>query len=920
MNRKNRSYQMLSTVMALTIATTAVAPVANAAHFTDIKGYKYENEIYSLVSKGIVKGYPDRTYKPNKTLTRSDVIKLLGKYLTSKGYRVPTDYNSKMRFRDLTSSSDEELLKYAAVVYDNRIFVGANGYLNANNSMTLEQLAIVLVRAKSMLDNYDYIRYVETQMYMQEYLDIEKATAEAQRSINVLDYYDISTDDHFRPKSKATRGEFAGLLYGILNVKSPDKTSGKATVTAVNVLSETDLDVTLSNGKTYRVQLDEPLPENTKVDATFEINGVSYTYKVEYIVDTLKIMNVESVNEGQIVIHFSEPVELETMSKNTELMKYFKLEKVDELGENKSNVLLSRGELSKDGRSYTLTINSLTIEPSYRLRVFNIYSSQGRKLSTYNEVIHLNGDTTPPAIQSVEQISKNRSKVMFTEPVRNYTARFKLADGSVVTGITSSVKGNAITYNLEKARANGELVPDGSEITVTYNGIRDVSGNVSKPYVLTAKIVKGESSSLQVIAVQQMSERKFSITFNHTLWSLAPSDLLVTAGGTGFFVQSVEHDGYSKTYIVTVNSPLSGDVTISTAPNRYVTDEETWEDVTFSVTHNFDTQTASAKIMNSEVLRDNNLEYLFIEFDRNVIVSENTTTSISGTYSANGRKQPIEKQDVKVYSVYGKPQMVKVPLRELLKHTDIENTTYDVTMSFKNLMGQYGGTLANSEVSFTRGKDYSFNGDKLQVVAVKTSLTDSSIKDPSIITIDFNYPVDEAVASNLENYEIRGYNLGQVQVNPSNSKQVILKIESQWSYSVTPYLYITDLRAENSFEEMDSYYELISLPPVVAPGQSYWNPSLSVKSSREVVLTFGQAITIPDEDAFFVTDSSGTSYSAKASIDPNNSKNVILTLDKTMPRYTTMTVELKGNRILRDVYNNPGRFDPKTVYVPYYYY
>lgn len=635
----------------------------------------------------------------------------------------------------------------------------------------------------------------------------------------------------------------------------------------------------------------------------------------------LQVTKVENINTTQFVVYFNEPVELEKMTKSTELQKYFKLETAD----GKQTISLKRGELSKDGRSYQLTTSTpVSVTRDYRVRVFSIYSQHGEKLTTYNEVVHFAKDQTPPAIQSVEWVNKNQSRVIFTEPVKNYTAKFKLENGKAVTGIRTAVDGNVLTYYLATASAGGRLLPEGSKIIVTYNGVRDLANNLARPSLLTATLTKGESTNanLLVTSVEQVGIKKFKITFNHPLFFLYPSDLAVSAGKKKLTVQNVE-DIDDNSYIVTVNEALEGQITISTAPDSYVTDMETWEDTTFSVKHDFDAAAAGLKIVQTEVIRENNLEYLFITFNNNVNVNSHTAASYTGFYTEpkSQRKKPVEDKQVKVRAVYNQPNKVKIPLRELLHPHDVEQAAYEMDLAFTNL--SYG-SMDGGTVSFQRSKDYSFNGEKLEVVAVNTSLTDPNITDPRYITIDFNQPVEESVASELDNYEVRGYKLGEVQVNPENPKQVILRIESRsyWWY-LTPYLYITDLRAAGSYEEISDYYEPISLPAVVAPQESYWNPSLSAKHARELVLSFGQAVSISNENDFIVTDKDGTSYGAKATVDPLNPKNVILTLSKSLPNYSTITVKLKDGKVIRDIYQNPGTFEAKSIYIstlPWYSY
>ena len=124
-----KKYQKLMTTAATaTLVATVIVPAVSAASFSDTIGNTHETAINALSSQGIINGYPDGTFKPNRTLTRSDVVKLLGKYLVTQGYSVPADYKTNMRFNDLTPRSQDELLKYAALVKDANVFNGKDRY------------------------------------------------------------------------------------------------------------------------------------------------------------------------------------------------------------------------------------------------------------------------------------------------------------------------------------------------------------------------------------------------------------------------------------------------------------------------------------------------------------------------------------------------------------------------------------------------------------------------------------------------------------------------------------------------------------------------------------------------------------------------------------------------------------------------
>lgn len=285
MKRKKKGRSLFVAAAAFTVVVSAAIPnAAGAAHLTDIQGNTHEKSIQELVEMGLISGYPDNTFKPNKELTRSDVVKLIGKYLVATGYEVPADYKTKMRFSDLTFDSSDELLRYAALVKDAGIFNGSNGKLKANEKMTRENMAVILVNALCAVHQFNYITYVENQNFSKEIFDIYDAKQSAQSAVHVLDYFDITQVRYFKPKDIITRGQFASFLYKITDITVP-----ALSVRSVDVLSENQLFVTLSNQTTHSVKLSEPLKENVKTTVRFNINDIPFTANVTYNVSGFNV-------------------------------------------------------------------------------------------------------------------------------------------------------------------------------------------------------------------------------------------------------------------------------------------------------------------------------------------------------------------------------------------------------------------------------------------------------------------------------------------------------------------------------------------------------------------------------------------------------------------------------------------------------
>ncbi|WP_394188569.1 S-layer homology domain-containing protein [Paenisporosarcina quisquiliarum] len=220
-HQPTKSRKFLAGTVTAALVATAIVPTASAAEFSDTAGNTHEDAINALVDLGVIQGYEDGTFQPNKTLSRSDVVKMMGKWLVSLGYEVPADYASVQRFDDVSLTGNQELLKYAALVKDQGVFNGSGGKLDPTGAITRENMALVLVRAYDAINGTDLVAHVEGQEFDKEVTDLNSAKAEARPFIDVLDFYDITSVANFDPKSTTTRGQFATFLFKTSKVEAP---------------------------------------------------------------------------------------------------------------------------------------------------------------------------------------------------------------------------------------------------------------------------------------------------------------------------------------------------------------------------------------------------------------------------------------------------------------------------------------------------------------------------------------------------------------------------------------------------------------------------------------------------------------------------------------------------------------------------
>ncbi|MFE8696473.1 5'-nucleotidase C-terminal domain-containing protein [Cytobacillus sp. FJAT-53684] len=201
-----KSYRkFMATVTTAAVVASMVAPAANAAEvkgFPDVKEDHWAAEgIYSLVEKGIISGYEDGTFQPNKQLIRGHAAILLTRALDLP---IPTDLNS---FKDVTKKSG--YAEAAAATKQAGIFVGTNNKFGGSDVLTREQVASVLVRAFDLVGTDKEVSFT----------DMDKVNLAHKDDVKVLAQHGITTgtdSGKFDPKAPVTRATFATFIHRIL--------------------------------------------------------------------------------------------------------------------------------------------------------------------------------------------------------------------------------------------------------------------------------------------------------------------------------------------------------------------------------------------------------------------------------------------------------------------------------------------------------------------------------------------------------------------------------------------------------------------------------------------------------------------------------------------------------------------------------
>ena len=137
--KKLTVFVMIFTVL-FSLSTTSALASTKPVKFKDIPSNHWaKKEIDELVSKKIINGYSDGTFKPNKVMTRSEAAVMIGKAL---------DINLKNRpnpkFSDV--STKNPAYPYIAALVAEGVFAKAKKF-NPNASLTRAQMSKILVEA-----------------------------------------------------------------------------------------------------------------------------------------------------------------------------------------------------------------------------------------------------------------------------------------------------------------------------------------------------------------------------------------------------------------------------------------------------------------------------------------------------------------------------------------------------------------------------------------------------------------------------------------------------------------------------------------------------------------------------------------------------------------------------------------------------
>lgn len=199
-----KSFKFLSVFLSLILTLCLFAPAyAKAAGLSDIQNNWAKSYINQGVQDGWLSGYPDGTFRPNKSVTRGAFCKMLNNALKLEA-------TATISFKDV-KSSDTFYTEIRKAVYAGYISGYSDGTFRAGNPITHQQAAAMVSRVITASSQSKKLSTLKDNASIANY-----ARAGVQKVLS-KGYLVVNSAGQFRPKASQTRAETAKIICSMVN-------------------------------------------------------------------------------------------------------------------------------------------------------------------------------------------------------------------------------------------------------------------------------------------------------------------------------------------------------------------------------------------------------------------------------------------------------------------------------------------------------------------------------------------------------------------------------------------------------------------------------------------------------------------------------------------------------------------------------
>lgn len=199
-------------VPALASLGDAEAATIGGRSLGDISGHWAQTEILILVGNGVVGGYPDGSFRPDQTVTRAEMVKMV-----IEGMRLGSEAR-QLRGRLLATgfsdvSVNDWFSPYLVVAHERGFIRGYDdGTFGGEQSITRAETAVVLARALGQMG----LPSLPNDTGFTDYQQIPTWARSQVMSLRAAGIIRGYQDGEFRPQGLITRGEMAVMICRFL--------------------------------------------------------------------------------------------------------------------------------------------------------------------------------------------------------------------------------------------------------------------------------------------------------------------------------------------------------------------------------------------------------------------------------------------------------------------------------------------------------------------------------------------------------------------------------------------------------------------------------------------------------------------------------------------------------------------------------
>lgn len=435
--------------------------------------YKY---IAALVEEGIISGYEDNTFRPNDSLTRAQMSKILvlGFDLEDQPIYLPfTDINERQWH-----------MEFVRTLYAHDITTGTTPTTFSPNAfVTRGQMASFVFRGEAFVTP----KVDEDQVAVDAAADQIKAgavtvsggpSATAQNKLAAVQKYVESLIAEKGVTAKAAEGKEAG---------------------------------------SYVVTL-------TKGDATAE---KTIEMKFDYAADDRFVTEVKAINAKQVEVKFATAVSKSSVLDGTNHVRNIMFTSVSGSTTNPGKLT---GVLSEDGKTLTITADWI-FDGEYAVKATDaIQAANGGKFEEYTEILKAKDTVAPKFVSgsATAKTSTNSFAVLFDEPV-NAAGVIAYVNDTVATVTNDPSNPNRLNVTASKQ------IEAGTTATVKLLNVKDYGNNFASPNPVEASIkITADTVAPSVKDVKVIGENRIELTYDKemNIASFTGKARLVHSNGT----------------------------------------------------------------------------------------------------------------------------------------------------------------------------------------------------------------------------------------------------------------------------------------------------------------------------------------------------------------------------------------------------